>query len=254
MSTIMALSLVLLAVMILVGGRKGAMAFLSIWLNFGCLFLAIVLVSLHFSPIMVTLILGILMLALTIFVGQDDLRTTQTAFFAAVLVLLILLALIVPIEHWAAVQGFGMEDSDELEGMSLLVGINFVQISIATAVLSTLGAIAEAAMAIAAGLSELIEQHPTISRRALFKSGLHVGQQIIGTTFNTLFFGFFGGLLGLFIWFADLNYTWGELLNNKVLDAEIILVLLALISVILTVPMTTWVMAQRLQISRKKQS
>ncbi|MFL2028774.1 YibE/F family protein [Loigolactobacillus zhaoyuanensis] len=254
MSTIMALSLVLLAVMIAVGGRKGAMAFLSIWLDFGCLFLAIVLVSLHFSPIMVTLILGILMLALTIFVGQDDLRTTQTAFFAAVLVLLILLALIVPIEHWAAVQGFGMEDSDELEGMSLLVGINFVQISIATAVLSTLGAIAEAAMAIAAGLSELIEQHPTISRRALFKSGLHVGQQIIGTTFNTLFFGFFGGLLGLFIWFADLNYTWGELLNNKVLDAEIILVLLALISVILTVPMTTWVMAQRLQISRKKQS
>ena len=179
-------------------------------------------------------------------VGVDD-------FCAAVLVLLILLALIVPVEHWAAVQGFGMEDSDELEGLSLLVGINFVKVSIATAVLSTLGAIAEAAMAIAAGLSELIQQHPTIETRALFTAGMHVGQQIIGTTFNTLFFGFFGGFLGLFIWFADLQYTWGELLNNKVLDAELILVLFSLISVILTVPMTTWVMAQRLQIMRKKQ-
>lgn len=253
MSTIMALSLVLLAVMVLVGGRKGALAFLSLWLNFGCLFLAIVLISVHFSPLLVTLILGILMLALTIFVGQDDLMTTQTAFFAAVLVLLILLALIVPVEHWAAVQGFGMEDSDELEGLSLLVGINFVKVSIATAVLSTLGAIAEAAMAISAGLSELIQQHPTIETRALFTAGMHVGQQIIGTTFNTLFFGFFGGFLGLFIWFADLQYTWGELLNNKVLDAELILVLFSLISVILTVPMTTWVMAQQLQIMRKKQ-
>ncbi|MFD0898358.1 YibE/F family protein [Loigolactobacillus binensis] len=252
MSTIMALSLVLLAVMVLVGGHKGALAFLSLWLNFGCLFLAIILVSVHFSPIMVTLILGILMLALTIFVGQDDLMTTQTAFFAAVLVLLILLVLIVPVEHWAAVQGFGMEDSDELEGMSLLVGINFVKVSIATAVLSTLGAIAEAAMAIAAGLSELIQQHPSIDTHALFKAGMHVGQQIIGTTFNTLFFGFFGGFLGLFIWFADLNYSWGELLNNKVLDAELILVLFSLISVILTVPMTTWVMTKRLQMMRKK--
>nr|SFZ89121.1 Integral membrane protein [Loigolactobacillus rennini] len=253
MSTIFALSLVLFLVMLAVGGRQGVMAFFSLWLNFGCLFLAIVLVAFHFSPLLVALILGVLILALTIFVGQDDLMTTQTAFFAAVLVLLLLLLLIMPVEHWAAVQGFGMEDSDELEGLSLLVGVDFVKVSVATAVLSTLGAIAEAAMAIAAGLSALIRQHPTITTAALFKAGLATGQQIIGTTFNTLFFGFFGGFLGLFIWFADLQYTLGELLNNKVLIAEVLLVLFALISVILTVPLTAWVMAKRVQLDRKKQ-
>lgn len=252
MNTLFVLSGLLLVVMVQVGGRQGAAAFFSLWLNFGCLFLAIVLVALQFSPLLVALVLGILMLALTIFVGQDELLVTQTAFFAAVLVLLVLLALMVPVEYWAAVQGFGLEDSDALEGLSLLVGVDFVKVSVATAVLSTLGAIAEAAMAVAAGLSALLRQHPTISTQHLFHAGLATGQRIIGTTFNTLFFGFFGGFLGLFIWFANLQYTLGELLNNKVLIAEVLLVLFALLGVVLTVPLTALVMAKRVAYQRKK--
>lgn len=252
MNTLLVLSGLLLFVMVLVGGRQGAAAFLSLWLNFGCLFLAILLVALQFSPLLVALVLGILMLALIIFVGQDDLLVTQTAFFAAVLVLVVLLVLMVPVEYWAAVQGFGLEDSDTLEGLSLLVGIDFVKVSIATAVLSTLGAIAEAAMAVAAGLSALLRQHPAISTRRLFHAGLTTGQRIIGTTFNTLFFGFFGGFLELFIWFVNLQYTLGELLNNKVLIAEVLLVLFALLGVVLTVPLTALVMAKRVGYQRKK--
>ncbi|WP_125979783.1 YibE/F family protein [Loigolactobacillus iwatensis] len=251
MSTIPALGLLLLVVMVLVGGKQGALSFLSLLLNFIFLFAAIVLVSLHFSPMVVTLIFGVVILAVTIFLGNDDEVTTQTAFFASILVMLVLLALILPVEHWASVQGFGMEDSDDLEGMSLLIGIKFMQVSIVTAVFSTLGAIAEAAMAISAGLAEIVQQQPKIATKQLFYDGITVGKQIIGTTFNTLFFGFFGGFLGLFIWYVDLHYSLGQFLNNKIFDAEILMVLFSLISVILTVPMTTWVMTRRIHRVRK---
>ena len=68
------------------------------------------------------------------------------------------------------------------------------------------GAIAEAAMAIAAGLTGIFRERPDLSDNRLMQSGMEIGKQIIGTTLNTLFFGFFGGLLALFIWFAGLDF------------------------------------------------
>jgi len=252
MSTITALGLVLLVLMILVGGNAGAQSFLALILNFGLLYLAIVLVAFHFSPLIVTLVVGMLVLALTIFMSSGDDLSSTVAFIASAVVLVVLIALIVPVEHWALVQGFGPEDSEDLEGLSVLVGINFIQVSTATAILSTLGAIAEAAMAIAAGLSEILEQHPQVPLNDLLKDGIDVGKQIIGTTFNTLFFGFFGGFLALFIWFTGVHYSFGEILNDKIFVAEILMILYAMVSVILTVPITTWVMTRAVAGKRKR--
>lgn len=111
--------------------------------------------------------------------------------------------------------------------------------------LSTLGAIAEAAMAIAAGLTEILTNHPDVSDQQLLRSGMAIGRQIIGTTLNTLFFGFFGGFLALFIWFAGLHYSLGTIMNNKIFVAEMIEVLVSFIGVLLTVPTTAWIMTKR---------
>ncbi|MCH1928324.1 YibE/F family protein, partial [Shewanella sp. C31] len=69
---------------------------------------------------------GVIILAITIFMGEDDLRTTVTAFWASVVVLLVLVVLIYLVEHWAMAQGFGLEDSDDLEGMSTAIGISYL--------------------------------------------------------------------------------------------------------------------------------
>ena len=242
MSSITALGLVLMLLMIAVGGRQGWSAFLSLLLNFGFLFFAIILIAFHVPPMMVTLMTGVIILAITIFMGEDDLRTTVTAFWASVVVLLVLVVLIYLVEHWAMAQGFGLEDSDDLEGMSTAIGISYLKVIITTATLSTLGAIAEAAMAIAAGLTEILVEHPDLSDNRLMQSGMEIGKQIIGTTLNTLFFGFFGGLLALFIWFAGLNYSFGTIVNDKIFVSEIIAVLISFIAVIVTVPASTMIM------------
>lgn len=251
MSAITVLGLILLILMILVGGKAGAQSFLALLLNFGLLFLAIVLVAFHFSPLIVTLVVGLLVLALTIFMSSGDDLSSTVAFIASAVVLVALVCLIVPVEQWGLVQGFGPEDSEDLEGLSVLVGINFVQVTTATAILSTLGAIAEAAMAIAAGLSEILQQHPQVAISDLYQEGILVGKQIIGTTFNTLFFGFFGGFLALFIWFTGVHYSFGEIFNDKIFVSEILMILFAMNSVILTVPITTWVMTRAVSRQRR---
>ena len=60
-----------------------------------------------------------------------------------------MLVLIVPVDYLAQVQGFGNEQSEEIEAFNLLIGVNFESLLIATTVLATLGAIAEASIAVA---------------------------------------------------------------------------------------------------------
>ena len=245
MTTITALGLTLLILMVIIGGKQGWKAFMSLVLNFGLLFFSVILIAFHVPPMFVTVSVGIVILAITIFMGDDDLLTSQTAFYASLIVMAILLIIIVPVEHWAMVQGFGAEDSDALEGMSLYIGMDFLKISVTTTILSTLGAIAEASIAISAGLSEVLEQHPDLSNSSLMANGISIGESILGTTFNTLFFGFFGGFLALFIWFMGLNYSFGEIMNNKIFVSELIMIFVSFIGVIITIPLTTLVMTRQ---------
>lgn len=245
MTTITALGLTLLILMVIIGGKQGWKAFMSLVLNFGLLFFSVILIAFHVPPMFVTVSVGIVILAITIFMGDDDLLTSQTAFYASLIVMAILLIIIVPVEHWAMVQGFGAEDSDALEGMSLYIGMDFLKISVTTTILSTLGAIAEASIAISAGLSEVLEQHPDLSNSSLMANGMSIGESILGTTFNTFFFGFFGGFLALFIWFMGLNYSFGEIMNNKIFVSELIMIFVSFIGVIITIPLTTLVMTRQ---------
>lgn len=245
MTTINALGLVLLVLMVLVGGKQGGKAFVSLLLNFGFLYLAMILIAFHVPPMGVTIGASVILLAITIFMGEDDLTTTVSAFYASLLVLAVMILLIMASLAVARSQGFGSEDSDELEGMSVLIGLSYQQIAVCTTVLSTLGAIAEAAMAIASGLQEILLIHPNRSTNQLFGDGMRIGEQIIGTTLNTLFFGFFGGFLALFIWFVGLKYSLGTIMNNKIFVSEMITVLVSFVSVLLTVPATTAIMALR---------
>lgn len=251
MSVISGLGLVLLVLMLIVGGKQGLQSFLSLLFNFGFLFFAIVLIAFHLPPIWITVITSIIVLSLTIFLSGSNDTTSKIAFEASLFVLFVLILLIVPFEYWGQFQGFGLEDSDDLEGMSLLIGIPFIKVAIATAILSTLGAIAEATMAIASGLGEIIDHDPKIQPHRLLGEGIMIGKQIIGTTLNTLFFGLFGGSLALFVWFLGLHYSFGMIMNDNVFAAEFIIIIFSLIGVIITIPITSLVMAQQLRYHQK---
>lgn len=238
MNTFEALLLALLVLMVAVGGKQGFSNFLAVMINFLLMMLAVILMAGGFNAIGVAAVLGLVVLATTIFLSTRDGDVAQTAFVASLLVMLGMLLVIGIGVRYAHVAGFGTEDSEALEGYNLLIGVSFPHILIATALFSTLGAIAEAAVAVAAGMKTL--------GAAASEAGLtQMAAEIIGTALNTLFFGFFGGFAGLFLWFTQLRYPFWQVLNNQIFARELIEVLFSMIAVTLTVPFTMWIVQRR---------
>ena len=236
MTVTMVLAIILFVLMVAIGGGKGVGAFASLWVNFSIMIVMIMLINFQFNAMAVLLVGGAFLLTITILSSGADEETI--ALIASFIVMIALVLLILPAEHLAMAQGFAEENSEELEGLSLGINVNFVTLGIVAALLATLGAIAEAAIAIAAGVGELRHDQPNMKTSQLIRTGQKLGQQIIGTAVNTVLFGFMADFLSLAIWFGKLHYTIGEIMNAKLFTSSMLSLLYAILGVILVLPIT----------------
>ena len=245
MNAILALALLLLVMMLLIGGKQGLANFFALTVNALLMILVVILMASGFNPIILAVVFGLIILASTIFLSTSHVAVAGPAFVSALLIMTLLVGLIILTMTLSQTAGFGPEDSESLEGFSVYIGVSFPHILIATTLLGTLGAIAEAAIAVAAGMDEIKDQASDAGIKQM-------GHEIIGTALNTLFFGFFGGFSSLFIWFASLRYPFSQIINNKIFVGELLQILISAIAVVLTVPMTTWVVTTRHAHQKKK--
>ncbi len=244
MSVQLLLGVILFLLMALVGGKKGVRSFFTLFLNFGVLFFTIILMSIpNVNPILLTIIACIVVSCINLFYINGVNRITKTAFFSSMITIVILLLFIVFITEKAMIQGFGEEEIEEIGAFSLFIGVDFIKVAAAVIIMSTIGSITDIAISIASPMRELFQHNPSIDRKELFTFGLEIGRDVLGTDTNTLFFAFFGSYLGLLIWFKDLSYSFGEIVNSKVFGAEMITILCAGIGVALIIPITAWITA-----------
>lgn len=244
MSVQLLLGIILFLLMALVGGKKGVRSFFTLFLNFGVLFFTIILMSIpNINPILLTIIACIVVSCINLFYINGVNRITKTAFFSSMITIVILLLFIVFITEKAMIQGFGEEEIEEIGAFSLFIGVDFIKVAAAVIIMSTIGSITDIAISIASPMRELFQHNPSIDRKELFTFGLEIGRDVLGTDTNTLFFAFFGSYLGLLIWFKDLSYSFGEIVNSKVFGAEMITILCAGIGVALIIPITAWITA-----------
>ncbi|MFC0274487.1 YibE/F family protein [Metabacillus herbersteinensis] len=244
MNVLMCLAAILFILMILIGGKKGARSFIALFLNFGVLFLTILFMTdPNVDPIILTLIASTVISCITLFYINEVNRKTTSAFVSTIITIVILLFFIVIVTENAMIQGFSEEEIAELSMFSIYIGVDFVKVGAAMIIMSTIGAITDVAISIASPMREIYYHNPLISRKDLFTSGLSIGKDILGTNTNTLFFAFFGGYMALLIWFKDLSYSVGEIVNSKVFSAEMITILCAGIGIALIIPITSWITA-----------
>ena len=120
--------------------------------------------------------------------------------------------------------------------MSILINVKFLDVSFAMGLLTTMGAIIEGAMSVAVGMEQFYRTSKDLNK--LFSFGISIGEKMFGTLVNTLYFGFFGSSLALFIWFTRLNYGWDQLINDKVFVFELLLILFSFLAVVIIIPVT----------------
>ena len=165
------------------------------------------------------------------------------SFIATLMTLFFLVGIIFIFVEKAMIQGFGVEEIEELSFFNLYVGVNFIEIASCTIIMGSIGAITDTSISISSAMNEIFIHNPFMDRYNLFKSGMNVGKDIVGTTTNTLYFAFIGGYLALIVWFKDLSYTFGEVINSKVFSSEVISIFCIGTGAILIIPITAWLTA-----------
>lgn len=251
MTTNTALMVILLILMVLVGGKDGLKSFLSLLLNLGLIIAAALLMGWGANIWMVIAIFVPLKLTTIIYLGTQDTVLADQAFLSSLLVTTTVLICIILFNFLGQAFGVGDQAGEEIIGLSTAPGVNYELIAIAVALFSCLGAIAEAAVAMNEGLFELHERIPNLTSRDLLKSGLIIGEDIIGTTANTILFGFFGSFLALFIWYIRLHYSFTDIVNDKFFVQEFLVMLYSLVGILLIIPLTILVFDWRLKHTQK---
>lgn len=246
MNTLLVLTIILAILMTIINGETGLRSFFSIIINIVLLIFVAMLISWGLNIIAITLIFVPLKLTTIIFVGTGDTTVGKNAFFSSLFVCIVISFLIFICQYFAQAAGMGLEVNDVLMGQSQQPGLNYALIATTVAIFSTLGAIAEAAVSITAGLVEIKNSKPSISEKDLIQSGTTIGKDIIGTSMNTIIFGLFGSILSLILWFYPLNYSWGEILNDKLVINDVLIMTYSLIGVLLTIPLATRLLAHTL--------
>ena len=247
MSVNIILFIILTGLMLKIGGEKGRMALAALFFNLLFMFIMLIFFNWGFPPIPITLLTSIGITAMNLFFINGYSPKTSVAFFSSLAILLIMIGLIFLSVNLMHLQGLPSEELMEMDMYSLNVGISFVALSISVMVMSVVGAINDIAISITSSIAELNHSSPTLAKKDLFDSGMRVGKDVLASTMNTLIFALVGGQIALFVWVSDLNYTFAQFLNTKILVVEWVGLLLSGISITLTIPVTTYMMVHTLK-------
>jgi uncharacterized membrane protein len=134
------------------------------------------------------------------------------------------------------INGFNMPEAEEL----ILRSSDQVKISgllVSGILISALGAVMDVALMITSSISELHQMNPKATRSALFKSGLNIGRDAMGTMANTLILAFAGASLNMLVLFRIFDYPFLQIINSDLMSLEIIQGISGSIGIVMTVPL-----------------
>ena len=106
------------------------------------------------------------------------------------------------------------EDAIQLSISMTSMTFNFKDLLFAGIIVSALGACMDVGMSIASSLDEIKSKNPTITYKELFKSGMNIGRDVIGTMTNTLILAYVGGSITLILLFLACNINFIDIVNK----------------------------------------
>lgn len=110
-------------------------------------------------------------------------------------------------------------------------------------ILSSLGAVMDVAMSLSSALAEVHAADRTMDARALFRSGMNIGRDMVGTMTNTLILAFLGSGLVLTLYLYSLGLSPHMLMSSAYLSWELVGGISSSVGVILSVPITAAIAA-----------
>jgi len=235
--TLTLLAVIFILFLIVLGGKKGISAVLGlIFTLFSIWFLLIPLLQRGFPVIPSTIALAAMTTIVSLYLLNGMSKKTLIATLGCIGGVTIagifasIASLLTPIN------GFNMMAAEELILRASDDGLNISGLLTSGIIIASLGAVMDVALTITSAVSELHAMNRKASRKALFKSGLNIGQDAMGTMANTLILAFSGASLNTLILFRAYGYPYLQIFNSDMMAIEIIQGLSGSIGIVLTVP------------------
>lgn len=243
--------LLFVGVMWLVGGKKGLKASLTLAVSVcSIIWILFPLIYRGFSPFASAVLVCIFITLLTIFfVGGINRKTIAALLGTTCGVILAGISA----KTFGVVSGISGWNVSDIESLLFLAGetdIKVGELLFVGILISSLGAVMDVGVEISASIAEIHAKRPELSAKSLFKSGITIGKDTMGTMSNTLILAFVGS--GITTLIIDYSYDLSarQLINSYSIGIEIMQGLSGSIGVILAVPITSFFSAMLL--TRKK--
>lgn len=116
--------------------------------------------------------------------------------------------------------------------------IDLKAVIFAMIIVGAVGAVMDVAMSIASSLCEINEKSPDISARELLRSGLNIGQDIMGTMANTLVLAYIGSAMCCILLMVTYSSNVSQILNREQVAVEILQAVAGSIGILAALPLT----------------
>ncbi len=239
---IYALLLIFLAVFLILGGKTGLKALAGLVIT--VLLIAYVLLPLSIAgvyPLITAICICFIATVASMLFICGLTRKAAAAILGTVGGVLIAGIVASLVIKYAPLTGLSSEEAQILRGSMLIAGQKpafYRGLLAAGMLIGALGVIMDVAISIASSVYEMARVNKELTAVELYKSGMNIGRDIMGTMTNTLILAYTGSALPLLLLVSQMPVN--KLVNLDLLATEIASALSGGLGLILTIPLTAF--------------
>ena len=235
-------------ILIVIGGKKGVMALLGLAYTLaGIWFLLIPLILRGAPPIPASVAIATLTAVASLLMLTGFTRKTLCAVLGCACGVAAAGLFAWAVGTITPISGFNMSEAEDLVLRAYDDPIQIRGLLVSGILIAALGAVMDVAMSIASACSELCEVEPAITPGRIFRSGMNIGRDAMGTMANTLILAFAGAALNMLILFQVYGYPLIQIINSDNMAIELIQSVAGSVGIILTVPLVALFSARLLK-------
>ena len=247
---LMLLFAVLLAVL---GGKKGAGALLGLLFTLACVWFLLIPCLIRGIPaVPVTVAVVAVTAAGALILLNGFSRKTLCAVLGCVIGVVAAGAIAAAAGSLTPMDGFNMPEAENLILYGADKGLKVRGLLVCGVLISALGAVMDVALGIASAVWELREQNASMTAGQLFRSGMHIGRDAMGTMANTLILAFAGSSLNMLILVQTYDIPFLQLVNTDYICIEIIQSIAGSMGILLTVPIVAFISARMMARGKRR--
>lgn len=240
--TLLVSVLIFIILLCLVGGLKGLKAIVGlIFAIISIVMILIPLVARGCNPIIVSIAVTSIV-TIVCFILFDGLSAKSIAAIIATITGVTFAGIFAYlVQSLGHLSGFNMA---EAESLMLIAGDNKFYIRgllVAGIIIAALGAVMDVAMSISSAVNELHCVNNKLAFKQLFKSGMNVGKDAMGTMANTLILAFTGSSLNLLLLAFSYGISFSQFINNDMIAIELLQGIAGTLGIVICVPIAALV-------------